>query len=158
MTDKYDVPYMERTRDYYRAQGYGTDYEWAHFSDAPFQPLNKPLSESTLALITTAMPDTDEGRSKRQLYSSAIEPVPESMYTDELSWDKSATHTRDVNSFLPLLQLGKLVEQGKLGGIAQRFHSVPTQYSKRATMEVDAPEILRRCKEDGVDIALLVPL
>jgi hypothetical protein len=35
---------------------------------------------------------------------------------------------------------------------------VPTEYSQRATSERDAPEILRRCREDGADAALLVPL
>ena len=39
-----------------------------------------------------------------------------------------------------------------------RFYTVPTDYSKRNTEEVDAPEILRLFREDGVDIALLVPL
>jgi len=35
---------------------------------------------------------------------------------------------------------------------------VPTDYSQRRTLEQDAPEILRRCREDEVDVALLVPL
>jgi hypothetical protein len=52
-----DVPirYIERTRDYYAALGY-PPYEWAHYSDVPFQPLRKPLSECRVALITTAAP------------------------------------------------------------------------------------------------------
>ena len=158
MTDAYDVPYMERTRDYYRAQGYTTDYQWAHFEDTPFQPLLKSVAESRLAVITTAMPDTEEGRRNRQVYATPVTPVPESMYTDELSWDKATTHTRDVNSFLPLRQLEKLVAEGVLGNIASHFYSAPTEYSKRATTEQDAPEILRLCREDRADIALLVPL
>jgi hypothetical protein len=35
---------------------------------------------------------------------------------------------------------------------------VPTEYSQRRTIEQDAPEILRRCREDEADAALLVPL
>lgn len=159
MSDVYDVPYMQRTRDYYRAQGYDRDYRWATHDEAPpFATLNKPLSESTLALITTAMPDNEEGRAERAVYSTAVSPIPESMYTEELSWDKNATHTNDVNSFLPLLQIQNLIEAGRLGGLAPRFHSVPTTYSHRATREEDAPEILQRCIEDEVDVALLVPL
>ncbi|MCY4263643.1 MAG: hypothetical protein OXE78_02150 [Gammaproteobacteria bacterium] len=158
MASSYDVPYMQRTRDYYRAQGYKKDYRWAHNQSAPFQGLGKAINESTLAVITTAMPDTQEGRAERRLYSTSSDPVPKSMYTEELSWDKVATHTRDVSSFLPLRQLGTLVEQGKLGQLASRFHSVPTTYSQRSTMEKDAPELLQRCYDDGADIALLVPL
>ena len=41
-----DVPigYMARTRDYYAAIGYDTPYRWAHYTSAPFQPLQKPLA------------------------------------------------------------------------------------------------------------------
>src|SRR4249920_2623952 len=50
------IAYMERTREYYLALGYGNPYAWAHHADAPFQPLKKPLARSHVALITTAAP------------------------------------------------------------------------------------------------------
>jgi hypothetical protein len=31
------IPYLERTREYYQALGYGAPYEWAHYADVPFQ-------------------------------------------------------------------------------------------------------------------------
>ena len=51
-----------------------------------------------------------------------------------------------------------LAAQGRIGSVAPRFHGVPTDYSQRRTIEQDAPQILERCREDGVDVALLVPL
>ena len=53
-----DVPtkYMDRTRHYYCALGYTRDYIWATFDDVPFLQLAKPLSESRIALATTASP------------------------------------------------------------------------------------------------------
>ena len=33
------IAYMQRTRDWYLALGYGNPYVWAHHADAPFQPL-----------------------------------------------------------------------------------------------------------------------
>src|ERR1043166_4607878 len=48
------VPYMQRTRDYYAAIGYTTPYRWAHYVDAPFQPLKKPLDKSRVTIVTTA--------------------------------------------------------------------------------------------------------
>jgi D-proline reductase (dithiol) PrdB len=149
---------MTRTRDLYRAQGYTQDYRWAHFEDAPFSELTKPLSECRVTVITTAMPDTETGRSVRQVYSSDCQPIPQSLFTEELSWDKQATHTRDVASFVPLEQLNKLKDSGRIGSIAKQFHSVPTDYSQRNTIENDGPDILKRCQEENVDIALLVPL
>ena len=48
------IAYMQRTRDYYLALGYGAPYAWASFAEVPFTPLAKPLADSTVALVTTA--------------------------------------------------------------------------------------------------------
>ena len=68
------------------------------------------------------------------------------------------THTDDVASFLPLKQLDQCVEEGLIAKVADRFHSIPTEYSQRNTLEKDAPEILVRCLQDEVDAVVLVPL
>ncbi|NKB32131.1 MAG: hypothetical protein GKR91_03440 [Pseudomonadales bacterium] len=158
MTEVYDVSYMERTRDYYRAQGYTTDYRWAQNSETPFTPLSKPMNECRVGVISTAMPDTELGRVNRRIYSNLVSPIPESMHTEELSWHKAVTHTDDVNSFIPLEQLMVLVDEGGIGSLAPRFHSVPTEYSQGNTIDNDAAEILERLREDEVDVAILVPL
>jgi hypothetical protein len=41
------IPYLQRTRDWYLALGYGNPYRWAHFADVPFTPLAKPLAQCT---------------------------------------------------------------------------------------------------------------
>ncbi len=156
--DQYDVPYMERTRNFYRAQGYSKDYQWAHYDDVPFTVLQKPLSKARIAVITTAMPDTEPGRAQRQVYASPSDPIPSVMYTDELSWHKTMTHTEDVASFLPLQQLRQCTQLNLIGDLTQRFYSIPTEYSQRNTIEKDAPEILALCQQDEVDVAILVPL
>ena len=153
-----DIPYMERTRKFYRAQGYESDYVWAHFPTTPFIQPSKPLQESRVVAITTSMPDTELGRSNRSVYSNPIKPQPQSMYTEELSWDKKATHTNDVASFLPLEQLETLATEGFIGSVSPRFHCLPTEFSQKNTLEKDAPEILTRCQADKVDLAILVPL
>jgi hypothetical protein len=48
------VSYIDKSREYYLARGYGNPYRWAHHEDAPFAPLTKPLSQSRIALVTTA--------------------------------------------------------------------------------------------------------
>ena len=45
---------------------------------------------------------------------------------------------------------------GRIGAVAPRFHGAPTNRSQRTTLEVDAPEIVARCRADGVDAAILV--
>ena len=153
-----DISYMERTRQYYRAQGYTSDYQWAHFETTPFSKPAKTLRESRVAIITTAMPSEAEHRCDRQVESIPVNPAPKALFTDHLSWDKDNTHTRDVPSFLPIEQLSKLVTEGTVGELGRRFFCVPTEYSKRLTLEGDAPKILELCREDQIDLALLVPL
>ena len=92
------------------------------------------------------------------MWSGSTDTQPDRLYTDDLSWDKEATHTEDVGSFLPIERVRELAALGRVGTLAPRFHGVPTDYSQRRTMEQDAPEISSRCREDGVDAAVLVPL
>ena len=152
------IAYMERTRRYYEAQGFEAAYVWAHHDDIPFAPLRKPVADSTLVLVTTmALYDRDESDVRQVASDSSREP-PGRLYGDDLSWDRTATHLRDRESYLPIKALHELVRRKRIGGLAQRFHCVPTEYSQRRTRQADAPEILKRCREDGADIALLVPI
>ena len=153
-----DIPYMQRTRDYYRAQGYTSDYQWAHHTKTDFTELKKPLKASRVAVVTTSMPDTSMGKKMRTVTITPCMPPPSSMFTDELSWDKENTHTHDVPSFLPIEQLAALDSQGDVGSLSPRFFSLPTEYSQRNTSEIDAPIVLQECRKDKVDLALLVPL
>ena len=156
------VRYIERTREFYAAEGYERPYRWAQFSDVPFAALEKPLSDCRVTLVTTANPFADRACqhevSRKEMWSGPAARPPDRLYTDHLTWDKEATHTDDVESFLPLGHLQAFQESGRIGAVATRFHGVPTDYSQRRTIEQDAPEILRRCRDDGVDVALLVPL
>jgi len=156
--DDRPIAYMERTRRYYEAQGFENPYVWAHFDDVPFTPPGKPLAESTLALITTmALHDRQESE-PRYVASAATEKPPARLFGNDLAWDRSATHLEDRESYFPIEALRELVRRGRVGALAERFHCVPTEFSQRRTREQDAPEVLRRCREDGADIALLVPL
>ena len=58
----------------------------------------------------------------------------------------------------PVERLKELEASGRIGALAERFHGVPTDYSQRRTLEIDAPEVLSRLRTDGADVALLVPL
>ena len=152
------VPYMERTRRYYEAQGFDRAYVWAHFDDVPFTPLAKPLSESTLAVVTTSALYDREATDPRYVASGSMAAPPERLYANDLAWAKDETHMADRGSYFPVAPLTDLVANGRLGRLAERFHCAPTEYSRRRTREADAPEILKRCREDAADIALLVPL
>lgn len=154
------VPYMERTRIYYRALGYAKDYVWAHHAEVPFARPAKPVGAMTVALITTAGPGDRSHRdehNRRRVWSGAVDNPPRTFDTD-VAWDRESTHTDDRETFLPIDAARRLVADGTLGALAPRFHTVPTEYSQRRTIERDAPEILRRLRRDGADAAILTAL
>lgn len=151
------VSYIDKSREYYLARGYENPYRWAHNEDAPFTPLSKPLNQNRVAIITTAAL-TKVDRSVREVYSAPTEPPPVAMYTDHRSWDKKATHTRDVETFLPIRRLSEFVKAGRIGSLSPRFYGVSTDFSQRRTMDEYAPLVLDLCRADSVDAAFLVPL
>jgi len=166
---EYDVPipYMQRTRDYYVKLGYPA-YRWAHFAEVPFTPLATPLVQARLALITTAAPYQsgvgDQGprapyNAAAKFYTVYSEPsdvIPD-LRISHVGYDRVHTTAEDPNTWLPLAQLQQAVKAGRLGALTPRLHGVPTNRSQRVTMDADAPEVLRRCRDDGADVALLVP-
>jgi D-proline reductase (dithiol) PrdB len=154
------VSYIDKSREYYMARGYANPYRWAHFEDVPFATLRRPLSQSVLTLITTAHLLTTEGETPwlHTVYSVPSNDPPTRLTTDGLFWDRQATHTDDIDSYFPVHRLQEFVGEGRVGRLTQRLHGVPTEYSQRSTQERDAPDVLRRCREDGADAAILVPL
>ena len=161
------IPYMQRTRDYYLALGYAP-YRWAHFGDAPFTPLRRPLSQARVGLITTAAPYQPEageqgpgapynaGAKFYQVYSASTESEPD-LRISHVGYDRRHTSAADINSYFPLARLREAAAAGRIGALAPRFHGAPTNRSHRTTIETDIPELLRRCQEDGVDAVVLVP-
>ena len=150
------VPYMERTRRYYRALGYTNDYVWANFDHVPFTLPARPRSGLRIAFITTASPLDFDG--VKRVWSGVVSPPPEQLFTNNVAWDRESTHTNDRASFLPIEAAFELVAEGVFAGLTPRFHGVPTEYSQRKTETKDAPEILARVRQDGADAAILCPL
>jgi len=161
------IAYMRRTRDWYLALGYGNPYVWARYTDVPFQPLKKPLARSRVALITTAAPyqpgKGDQGpgapyNAAAKFFSvySGDTSADHDLRIAHVAIDRKHTSMEDSGTWFPLPALRRAAAQGKVG-LAARFHGAPTNRSQQHTQEVDCPEILARCVEDGADAALLVP-
>jgi D-proline reductase (dithiol) PrdB len=162
------IPYMQRTRTYYEALGYGAPYEWAHYSAVPFHPLDKPLSRCRLALITTAAPyqsgKGDQGPGAPYnaaakfyaVYSGDTRGDPD-LRISHVAIDRDHTTAEDPATYFPLTQLRARSASGRIGSLAPRFHGLPTNRSHRVTLETDCPDLVARCKADEVDAAILVP-
>lgn len=152
------VGYMEKSRRFYEAQGFDRAYRWATFDEVPFTPMQQPLAEARLGVITTAPTYDRLNTDARAVDSGSTMDPPERLYGNDLSWDKQATHMEDRESYFPIDYLRLAVEEGTIGSLSPRFYCAPTSYSQRETIEEDGPEILKMCQDDQVDIALLIPL
>lgn len=148
------VSYIDKSREYYAAQGYEQPYRWASNADAPFAELAKPLAECTVGIVTTSkLP----GHDVLAPYAATADPQPDHMDTAHLSWHKKATHTNDLGSFLPLDHLRELADEGVIGRASPRFVGIPTVYSQRRT-NTWAETVFAELQSDDVDLALLIPL
>jgi glycine/betaine/sarcosine/D-proline reductase family selenoprotein B len=166
--DDAPISYMVRTRDYYQAIGYDTPYRWAHHVAAPFQPLRRRLDQSRVTIITTAAvynpAKGDQGpgaayNGGAKFYAVYDGDTAQSydLRISHIAYDRVHTSAEDSGTWFPLPQLKRLAREGRIGEVAPRFFGAPTNRSHRVTLETDAPEILRRCKADAVDAAILVP-
>ena len=169
-SSEYDQPvsYILRTRTYYAALGYDTPYRWASFADVPFATLRKPLAQSCVAMITTAAPfDPAKGNQgpgapyngAAKFYSVYALPsdTDPDLRISHVAYDRQHATAADPRSYNPLAALRATAASGRIGSLAPHFFGAPTNRSHRVTMQQDAPDILRRCQGDGVDIAILVP-
>jgi hypothetical protein len=148
------VSYIDKSREYYAAQGYEQPYRWASNSETSFSPFVKALSECRVGLVTTTKQAADD---PLEPYSAPSHPQPLAMATDHLYWHKGATTTEDVGSFLPLAHLRSLADDGVIGSVSRRFAGIPTLYSQRRTISW-ADHVLDTCRENDVDLAVLIPL
>ena len=171
------VRYIEKITAYYHSEGFEKAYQWAHNEDAPFTPLKKPLAESRVTLISTAgftllpeggLSEQDRealkvGGSNTGSYDLEVWPVPSGIAEDKILYvvanhDRAQSDMSDPNTFFPVTRLRELQANGELGSLAPSYYRLKENYSQSKTMEVDAPEVLRRCREEQVDVALLSPV
>ena len=164
-----DVPirYMERSRAYYLALGYGNPYRWAQHRDVPFTPLPKPVAEARVAIVTTAAPFRPELGNQgpwapynaaakfTDVYAMPTDPAPD-LRISHVGYDRKHTSAEDINTYFPLAAFKNLAAEGRIGDLNERFFGVPTLRSQRLTNERDAPAVLELCREDGVEAAILV--
>lgn len=165
--DSKPLAYIERTRRYYQALGYGNPYRWAHFDSVPFTVPAKPVSEFTAGIVTTAAPyqpdKGDQGPGAPynasakffKVYRLPIHPVPD-LRISHIGIDRDHTTAEDPGSYLPLAALQNASRQGHIKAIAEHVYGLPTNRSQAQT-QLDCQKLLGFVKEDDIDLIVLVP-
>src|SRR5262249_35892703 len=115
------IPYMQRIRDYYQGLGYDAPYRRAHHVGAPFQPLQRPLSDCRVALITTAAPyqpgKGNQGQgapynAAAKFYSVYSGDNVVDLRISHVAIDRQHTTAEDSNTWFPLPQLRRCAATG----------------------------------------------
>jgi D-proline reductase (dithiol) PrdB len=143
-------------------------YPWRRIEPVPWVPLKKPLKDSRAAVVCSA-----------GLVQPGQEPFDDSMRGGDCSFreipadtDLSAlidTHRSDLydhsglrqdpNLVFPLVRLQELVRGGRIGSLNHRHLSFMGSLTALGRLrKKTAPAAVRKLVEDGVDIALLVPV
>lgn len=145
----------------------GASVDPLKFYDTPWAPLTKPLSESKLALVTTAgvhlASDTPFN-----MYDTAGDPTFRVVPSHTDVADITITHDyydhkdadKDINIVFPVERVRELVADGTIGSLANRFYGFMGHIEEKyidSLVNEHAKKVLEMMQEDGVDIALLTP-
>jgi D-proline reductase (dithiol) PrdB len=143
-------------------------YRYRQFDWRPGAVLKKPLSQSRLAVVTTAAffrPDQPpfDTSIRGGDYSFREIPLETDLSTLQIGHKSDAfDHSgieNDKNLALPLDRLRELKAEGCIGDMATRHYSLMGSISAPACLtNITAPEIARRLREDEVDGVLLTPV
>jgi hypothetical protein len=129
-------------------------------------PLRKPLSQTRVALVTTAAPfrpelgDQGPGAPYNaaakffEVYAVPIEPPPD-LRISHVTYDRKHTSAEDPGTWLPLAALKAAAQAGRIGALTRHVYGMPTNRSQRTSIETDAPALLARIREDGGEAAVL---
>jgi len=130
---------------------------------APFAPPGKPLAACRLAIVTTAGVHRrgdrlfGPGDQTYRVIPSNTPSVDVIQSHTSLGFDRTAI-MRDLNISFPIDRARELVARGALGGLAPNSYSFMGAQRDTARIERETgPEVGRRLREEGANIALITP-
>lgn len=140
---------------------------WTGESAIPWTPVTKPLSASKVAIVTTAGVHL-----KTQKPFDMLDKMGDPEYRELPATAKPGEYTithdyydhrdadRDLNIVFPLDRLNEMKEAGLIGEVAQVNYGfmghIDGPYID-TLIKKTAPEVARKLKKAGVDVALLTP-
>lgn len=143
-------------------------YPWRRIDPVPWTPLRKPLAESRLALVSSAgfvLPGQERFQGNLAGGDGSFREIPSDTDVSALTdahRSGSFDHTgmvRDPNLAFPIDRATELAASGRIGAVSPRHFSFMGSITAPGRLMRDfAPEAARRLREDGVDVALLVPV
>ena len=138
------------------------------FESTPWAPLTKDLSQCNVALISTAglhvrgdkpfITDFKGGDSSFRVIPSNTSPADILQSHVSIGFDHTAIY-KDINIAFPIDRLRELVERGVIGSVSENYYSfMGAIRDPRRVVDDTGPQVAQRLKDEGVDLAFLVPI
>jgi len=138
--------------------------------DIPWTPLSKPLSECTVALISTGgialktdRPFDQEGERQNPWWGDpSYRVIPRTARAEDIGvyhlHIDPAFAEQDLNCLLPLDRLEELVKAGQVGRTAPSHYSFMGYILEPETLlEKSIPAIINQLRDEGVEVVVLIP-
>jgi len=126
----------------------------------PWAPLKKPVSESTVVLISTAGVHLRKDPPFNLNSDSTYRVIPTSTQPGDLAISHQAYDRtdalKDINLVFPLERLRELEKEYVIGRLAREHYGFGLSGSARRLTPA-IKQVARRVRDAGVDLALLVP-
>jgi D-proline reductase (dithiol) PrdB len=143
-------------------------YRWHRIDPIPWTRLRKPLAECKVAIVSTAglvMPGQPPFDHRVKGGDSSFRVIPRDAEVASLidtqrsrSFDHSGLRS-DPNLAFPLDRMHELVRDGRIGRVSERHLSFMGSITMPGRLVRDsAPAAAQLLVDDGVDVALLVPV
>ena len=138
------------------------------FDHTPWVPLAKDLSECKVALISTAglhlredkpfVTDLEGGDPSFRVIPSDSNSADILQSHVSIGFDHTAFY-KDMNIAFPIDRLRELVERRVIGSVSENYYSfMGALRDMRRVVNDTGPQVAQRLKDEGVDLALLVPV
>ena len=132
--------------------------------DTPWTPMAKKLSESKVALVTSAGLHLRTDKPFNHSGASSFRVIPRSSKAGDILQSHASIgfdHTgiyRDLNVTFPIDRLQELVDQNKIGSLSDNYYSfMGALRDVTGVIEKTGPEVAKRLKDEGVEVVLLTP-
>ena len=138
------------------------------FETTPWAPLRKDLSQSKMALVSTAglhlrgdkpfVNDLQGGDPSYRVIPSSASSTDILQSHISISFDHTAFY-RDINIAFPIDRARELVERGVIGSVSENYYSFMGGLGDlRRVIEDTGPRAAQCLNEEGVDLVFLVPI
>jgi D-proline reductase (dithiol) PrdB len=157
------IDYVVCLNEMYQSEGF-PPYRWSEFDSSPWTPLEKPLAESCIALVSSAGIFREDQRAFEPwaVNDLSFREIPLDTPRDRLRLHHNYFDHRDAlqdwNCVLPIQRLKELAGAGHIGSVAPTAITLGMGrlYKRTALQQETVPQLVDVLREQGADAALLV--